>query len=167
METQAQTDVQTSPTIAKDFETRLGKTDHAALRLWLRLLTCTQIIEKRVRNHLRTDFATTLPRFDLMAQIAKVPNGMRMSELSARMMVTGGNITMIVDQLGSENLVERIAVEGDKRATKIALTPLGHRQFALMAHDHEGWIIDAFEGLNTKESAQLHALLAKVKSNLK
>ena len=159
--------MQTSDPVAKDFETRLGTTDHVALRLWLRLLTCTQIIEKRVRNHLRTDFASTLPRFDLMAQIAKVPAGMRMSELSARMMVTGGNITMIVDQLVSENLVQRIAVAGDKRATKIALTALGHRQFSMMAHDHEGWIVDAFEGLNSKESAQLHALLAKVKSHLK
>ena len=150
-----------------DFETRLASTDHAALRLWLRLLTCTQLIEKRVRNHLRTDFNTTLPRFDLMAQIAKEPGGMKMSELSERMMVTGGNITMIVDQLVSEKLVERFAVQGDKRATKIAMTAQGHRQFALMAHDHEDWIIESFEGLSAKEIAQLHALLAKVKSHVK
>ena len=119
-----------------------------------------ELPKEQLRNALKIPF-------DLMAQIAKVPAGMRMSELSARMMVTGGNITMIVDQLVSEHLVERIAVEGDKRATKVALTPLGHRKFALMAHDHEGWIVDAFEGLTTKESTQLYTLLAKVKSHLK
>ena len=159
--------MQSTDSVTSDFETRLASTDHAALRLWLRLLTCTQLIEKRVRNHLRTDFNTTLPRFDLMAQIAKEPHGMKMSELSERMMVTGGNITMIVDQLVSEKLVERFAVQGDKRATKIAMTALGHRQFGLMAHDHEDWIIESFEGLSAKEVTQLHALLAKVKSHVK
>ena len=111
--------MQSTDPVTSDFETRLASTDHAALRLWLRLLTCTQLIEKRVRNHLRTDFNTTLPRFDLMAQIAKEPHGMKMSELSERMMVTGGNITMIVDQLVSEKLVERFAVQGDNVPPKL------------------------------------------------
>jgi DNA-binding MarR family transcriptional regulator len=146
-----------------DIESRSQPNDHAALRLWLRLLTCTQLIEKNIRTQLRDQFATTLPRFDLMAQIFREPKGLRMSELGLRMMVTGGNVTAIVDQLESERLVERIAVPGDKRATIIRLTTSGRKQFAQMASEHEGWIVDAFHGLNNKETQQLFDLLKKVK----
>ena len=81
--------------------------DHSALRIWLRLLTCTQLIERRVRSNLREQFATTLPRFDLMAQLERHAGGLRMNELSQRLMVTGGNVTGITDQLESEGLVVR------------------------------------------------------------
>ena len=94
-----------------DLEARLRRTapsEHPeALRLWLRLLTCTQLIEKQVRSHQRAQFDTTLPRFDLMAQLERAPDGMKMKELSRRMMVTSGNITGITDQLVAEGLVER------------------------------------------------------------
>ena len=67
--------------------------DHRALRTWLRLFTCTQLIERRVRTGLREEFGTTLPRFDLMAQLERAPKGMTLGELSQRMMVSNGNIT--------------------------------------------------------------------------
>ena len=86
-----------------DKEARLDGTTTAehpeALRLWLRLLTCTQLVEKQVRGGLREKFETTLPRFDLMAQLERAREGMKMNELSRRLMVTGGNITGITDQL--------------------------------------------------------------------
>ena len=91
-----------------DHEFRAHADQHASLRLWLRLLTCTQLIEKQVRHQLRTEFDTTLPRFDLMAQLERAPDGMKMNELSRRMMVTGGNVTGITDQLVAEGLVERL-----------------------------------------------------------
>ena len=108
-----------------DLEARLhgaAPSEHPeALRLWLRLLTCTQLIEKQVRSHLRAQFDTTLPRFDLMAQLERAPDGMKMKELSRRMMVTSGNITGITDQLVAEGLVERMDVEGDRRAYLVRL----------------------------------------------
>ena len=90
-----------------DLEARAHSEHPQALRLWLRLLTCTQLVEKRVRLQLRERFETTLPRFDLMAQLERAPEGLKMNELSRRMMVTGGNITTIVDQLEKEKLVVR------------------------------------------------------------
>ena len=99
-----------------DLEARAHSEHPEALRLWLRLLTCTQLIEKQVRHQLRTEFDTTLPRFDLMAQLERSPDGMKMNELSRRMMVTGGNVTAITDQLASEGLVERLDVLEDRRA---------------------------------------------------
>jgi len=151
-----------------DKEARLQGTTPAehpeALRLWLRLLTCTQLIETQVRTHLREQFDTTLPRFDLMAQLERAPEGLKMNELSRRMMVTGGNITGITDQLVSEGLVERVAVLGDRRAFRIKLTMKGRAQFAEMAHQHEGWIVDAFAGLSAPEINTLHTLLGQVKA---
>ena len=136
-----------------------------ALRLWLRLLTCTQLIEKQVRTDLREQWGTTLPRFDLMAQLEREPEGMRMNELSRRMMVTGGNITGITDQLEAEGLVERAEVEGDRRAYLVRLTPKGRQQFNAMAQAHEAWIVDAFASLSARDIQTLHALLGKVKDH--
>jgi DNA-binding MarR family transcriptional regulator len=148
-----------------DLEARAHSEHPEELRLWLRLLTCTQLIEKQVRNELREQFGTTLPRFDLMSQLERAPDGLKMNELSRRMMVTGGNITGITDQLVAEGLVARVDVEGDRRAWRVRLTPRGRRLFNDMAQQHEAWIVDAFAALNAKEIAQLHKLLGKVKQH--
>jgi DNA-binding MarR family transcriptional regulator len=148
-----------------DMEAR-GHSEHPeALRLWLRLLTCTQLIEKQVRAELRERFDTTLPRFDLMSQLERSQDGLQMKELSRRMMVTGGNITGITDQLVSEGLVERLPVAGDRRAFRVRLTARGRKSFADMAHQHEGWIVEAFGGLSARELDVLHQLLGKVKQH--
>ena len=75
-----------------DRESRASRADHEALRLWLRLLTCTSLMEASVRAELRRDFDCTLPRFDLMAQLERYPDGVKMNELSRLLMVTGGKI---------------------------------------------------------------------------
>ena len=148
-----------------DIETRLH-TDHAQeLRLWLRMLTCTQLIERNIRAALREKFDTTLPRFDLMAQLERAPEGLKMNELSRRLMVTGGNITGITDQLVNEGLVERMNVEGDRRAYLVRLTSAGRASFEAMAHEHETWITQAFNGLGEKDMAHLHKLLGRVKDS--
>ena len=139
--------------------------DHRALRIWLRLLTCTQLIERKVRSRLRQGFATTLPRFDLMAQLERHPEGLKMNELSRLLMVTGGNVTAIVDQLEKEGLVERLAEPSDRRAFRIRLTRAGERGFADMAHAHEAWIVELLSGLSRKEHEELLKLLARVKAS--
>lgn len=148
-----------------DLEARVHSEHPDALRLWLRLLTCTQLVEKDVRSRLRERFATTLPRFDLMAQLERAPQGLKMNELSTRMMVTGGNVTGITDQLVAEGLVDRLTVAGDRRACRVRLTSKGRRLFREMAHEHEAWIVEAFAALNQRELATLHRLLGKVKDH--
>ena len=149
---------------APDHESRLSDAHHESLRLWLRLLTCTTLIEQRVRTRLREQFAISLPRFDLMAQLERNPQGLRMGELSRRLMVTGGNVTGITDQLVAEGLVERRAIPGDRRAFAVRLTPRGKRAFDAMAAAHEAWVIGMFAGLPRAERARLHALLGRVKA---
>src|ERR1044071_6048515 len=108
-----------------DLETRAKKGDHQALRLWLRLLSCTVRIENKIRLRLRREFGTTLPRFDLMAQLERSAGGLRMNELSKRLMVSGGNVTGITDQLEREGLVARTPCPGDRRAFTVKLTVAG------------------------------------------
>src|SRR6185503_10767190 len=139
--------------------------DHSALRIWLRLLTCTQLIEKRVRAGLREQFGTTLPRFDLMAQLERYREGLKMNELSRLLMVTGGNVTTIVDQLEKEGLVERLDEPADRRAFRIRLTRSGERSFAEMARAHEQWVVELLAGLSRKDQDELLKLLAKVKQH--
>jgi DNA-binding MarR family transcriptional regulator len=149
----------------EDRESGSRADDHRALRLWLRLLTCTQLIERRVRSGLREDFGTTLPRFDLMAQLERHRGGLKMGELSRLLMVTGGNVTAIVDQLEKEGLVERLDEPDDRRAFRIRLTRSGEKTFAEMARVHEQWVVELVAGLSRREQDDLLRLLAKVKQN--
>lgn len=148
-----------------DMEERARSDHHQTLRLWLRLLTCTQLVEKQVRSQLREQFDTTLPRFDLMAQLERNPEGLKMNELSRRMMVTGGNVTGITDQLVAEGVVERMEVDGDRRAYRVRLTARGRKVFGEMARQHEAWIVAAFEALSPREVESFYKLLGKVKQS--
>jgi DNA-binding MarR family transcriptional regulator len=153
-------------TISADPETRAHDAHHESLRLWLRLLTCTLTIERRVRVRLRERFAMTLPRFDLMAQLERHPAGLKMGELSRRLMVTSGNVTGLTDQLVREGLVERKPIPDDRRAFSIRLTPAGKRAFDVMAAEHEEWVIAMMSGLPKGDRDRLHALLGRLKTTL-
>ncbi len=148
-----------------DRETIARAEEHRALRIWLRLLTCTQLIERRVRSRLRERFATTLPRFDLMSQLERHPEGLKMNELSRLLMVTGGNVTAIVDQLEKEGLVARVDEPADRRAFRIRLTRAGEKSFAEMARAHEEWVVELLAGMTRREQDELLRLLAKVKQH--
>ena len=145
---------------------RTGEDLHASLRVWLQLLTCTALIERHVRERLRERFDITLPRFDMMAQLDREPKGLKMSELSRRLMVTGGNVTGLTDQLVAEGLVARRGIPGDRRAYNVRLTPKGKRQFEAMAAEHEAWIVALFEGLPAGDREALRESLARLKNAL-
>jgi DNA-binding MarR family transcriptional regulator len=153
-------------TIRLDAETKAAERPHDhhdELRLWLRLLTCTALIETEVRRRLREHFAVTLPRFDLMAQLDKTPDGMTLGELSSRMMVSNGNVTGLVERLVADGLIARKAAPNDRRAQIVRLTPAGRRSFRAMARAHESWIARIFTDLKPAEMSALMGLLAKAK----
>jgi DNA-binding MarR family transcriptional regulator len=146
-----------------DMEVRAHADHHASLRLWLRLLSATTRIEDTIRQRLREQFGITLPRFDLMAQLEREPGGLSMGELSRRMMVTGGNVTTIVDQLEKEQLVTRAPQPGDRRSFAVCLTPAGRKTFAAMATAHEAWVVELFGPLSERQHEQLYKLLGTLK----
>jgi DNA-binding MarR family transcriptional regulator len=142
--------------------------DHGnELRLWLRLLTCTSLIESEVRARLRQAFDVTLPRFDLMAQLDKVPEGMTLSEVSKRMMVSNGNVTGLVERLVESGHLDRRTSDTDGRVQVIRLTKAGRAEFRKMAAEHETWIAGMFSDLNPKEIRELMRLLARTKASAK
>ncbi|HEY0585599.1 MAG TPA: MarR family transcriptional regulator [Pseudoduganella sp.] len=149
-----------------DLESRLTNDHHQSLKLWLRMLSCTTKIEAVIRSRLRTEFGITLPRFDLMAQLERHPEGLRMGELSKRMMVTGGNVTGITDQLEQENLVVRVPDPKDGRAFSVKLTPAGRKAFAQMAEVHESWIAELLQEISQEDKGQLIELLSQMKGHL-
>ena len=145
---------------------RVAEDAHVSLRLWLQLLACSALIERHVRERLRDRFDITLPRFDMMAQLDREPKGLKMSELSRRLMVTGGNVTGLTDQLVAEGLVVRRGIPGDRRAYNVRLTPKGKRQFETMAAEHEAWIVALFERFPAQEREALRESLARLKGAL-
>ena len=148
-----------------DSETRLTEEDHHALKLWLRMLACTNVIEAEVRQRLKKEFAITLPRFDLMAQLQRSPDGLAMGELSRRMMVTGGNVTGIATALESEGLIVREPDPKDRRVYRVRLSASGRRSFARMAKAHESWIIELYSGLSDEDQHHLSELLGRLKQH--
>ncbi len=134
-----------------------------ALRIWLRLLTSSQLIEKGVRGRFRTEFDTTLPRFDVMAALAREPKGQTMGDVSEWLLVSSGNITGIISRLVKDGLVTRTQSSGDRRSHLVRLSAKGRQEFGTMSKSHEKWIRDMLCGLTRREMATLDELLTKVK----
>ena len=144
-------------------EARASAEDHAALRLWLRLLACTTQIEDEIRKRLRARFGISLARFDYLAQLHRQPRGLRMKDLSRCLMVTGGNITGLTDELEREGYVTRVGDPLDRRAWILRLTPKGRGAFEAMAREHEAWIVEILGGLDAKTIQQLHQHLGDLR----
>ena len=134
-------------------EARAGSGDHAVLKLWLRLLASSTQIENEVRRRLRERFDISLGRFDYLAQLHRAPAGLRMSELSRCLMVTGGNVTGLTDDLVRDGLVARESSPADGRAWIVRLTAAGKASFEAMASEHEKWIRELFAGLDAEDRA--------------
>ncbi|MCC0077537.1 MAG: MarR family transcriptional regulator [Rhodobacter sp.] len=132
---------------------RASSLSKSRLRLWLKLLKASGLIEDEIRRRLRAEFNWTLPRFDVMSALARSPDGLKMSEISRLLRVSNGNITGIVDKLTEEGLALRVSVPGDRRANLVRLTPRGKELFAEHAAVHEAWINEILSGLNDDDIA--------------
>ncbi len=147
-------------------EGRAASDDHAALKLWLRMLASTTQIEAEIRTRLRERFDISLGRFDYMAQLFRHRDGLKMRTLSRYLMVTGGNVTGLTDELERDGLVAREASPDDRRAWIVRLTPKGRRAFEAMAAEHEQWILEMFAGLDARTVQQLYTHLGALRVQL-
>lgn len=158
------------PTVALDAETKVLEAPHDhkdELRLWLRLLTCTNLIEGEIRRQLRETFDTTLPRFDLLAQLERFPEGMTLGELSKRMMVSNGNITGLVERLVESGHLDRYPLPSDRRVQIVVLTAIGRAEFAQMASAHEEWIAGLMNEMAPRDVTRLLELLGRLKKSVR
>lgn len=136
------------------------------VKLWLRLLSSVNLIETVLRQRMREQFGSTLPRFDMLAQLNRFPDGIKMGELSRLMLVTGGNITGLADSLEKEGMAVRVYDPSDRRSCRIKLTAVGKQQFDMMATAHQQWLNELMGNLPGKEKDQLYTLLGNFKSQL-
>lgn len=137
-----------------------------ALRLWLRLLTTTTLVEAEIRRRLRLQYGTTLPRFDLMAALDRQPEGVTLTAVSRRMMVSNGNVTGLAQRLEEEGLVERRPSGTDRRVQMLRLTARGRREFGKQSAAHAGWVAELLGALSAKEGAALHRLLGQARDSV-
>ncbi len=151
-----------APALARTLERTEPETKQR-LRLWLRLFAATSVLEKDMRRFLKTRFGTTLPRFDLMAALERAPQGLTMGELSRRLMVTSGNVTLIVEALERDGLIRRWSPAGDRRTSYVALTEPGRSRFRDMAREHQRWIDELLGGVPDRDVGVLTDLLAELK----
>ncbi|MCO5057831.1 MAG: MarR family transcriptional regulator [Rhizobiaceae bacterium] len=147
----------TSPVIREDNKERL--------RLWIRMLRASRSIEAELRERLKNEFESTLPRFDVMAALYRQPDGMLMSDLSRFLLVSNGNVTGIVDRLVTDGLVSRAKRDGDRRTSIVRLTSSGMAAFEAMAEAHEDWINTYLQGVTPDQAARLSSMLKSFQSN--
>ena len=147
-------------------EAGVTEDDHHSLRLWLRLLACSTDIETEIRRRLRVQFGMTLARFDYLAQLHRHREGLRMNVLSRNLMVTGGNVTGLTDELEKAGFVSRDLQPEDRRSFVIVLTPKGRRAFERMARVHEGWVIELLGGIPDKAKQQMYHQLGQLRAQL-
>jgi len=149
-----------------DYESGVGASDRMELRVWLRLITCFNLLDGAVRQSLHQNHATTLPRFDVLAQLYRTSAPMSMSELSRRLMVTNANTTGLISRLARERLVDRKPASRDRRRQMVELTAEGKRLFEAMAEDHRIWLSDMTAGLERDEMSDLFKLLGRLKESV-
>lgn len=138
----------------------------ASVRLWLRLLSCTMVIEKQVRRGLADAFDTTLPRFDVLAALDRHPEGMTMGALSSSLLVSNGNVTALVQKLVADGHVALVSSPADRRASVASLTPAGKTYFATLAEAHHGWIDAMLADLSSSQRELLFDLLGTLKVSI-
>ncbi|MET0278760.1 MAG: MarR family transcriptional regulator [Pseudorhodoplanes sp.] len=137
------------------------------LQLWVRLLACGHSAEQRVKNRIKENFGINQTQFNLLSQLDRAPEGIRMGEVARRTVVTGSNVTAVVDDLEQRGLVQRQAVQGDRRATVITLTEAGRKAFAQMAPIHADWIEEIFAKMAKHEKRQLIDQLDALKAAMR
>jgi DNA-binding MarR family transcriptional regulator len=153
-----------------DAETKVEDSpdDHRTeLRLWLRLLTCSTLIETEIRRRLREEFDFTLPRFDVLAQLDRAPDGLVLGEVSKRLMVSAGNITAIAERLIQDGFITRTASPQDRRVQIIRMTPEGRKTFRRMAKKHGDWVASFFGDMPRADLDGLMAQLGAVKASVR
>ena len=148
------------------YEARSATGDHAALKLWLRMLACTTQMESEIRRRLRVRFDTSLARFDYMAQLYREAEGLRMKDLSSHLMVSGANVTAITDELERDDLVVRSSSPTDRRSWILSLTAKGREQFETMASEHEQWVLELFACLDAPTVAQMYQQLGGLRVHM-
>lgn len=145
------------------FDDRPDPLSKRRLKAWIRLLGVTRHAENHLREFLRVNHDTTLPRFDVMAALWRRREGISMSELSRMLLVSNGNATAVVDRLEQDGLAKRTPKPGDRRTILVELTDTGLQQFETLAAAHEREVNRLFATLTDADLDALTEILRRTR----
>jgi DNA-binding MarR family transcriptional regulator len=126
-----------------------------SLRVWLRMLGATTIMQKLIQNYLKVRFDSTLPRFDVMSALDRQDGPITMSELSDKLLVSNGNVSGLVSRLVKDGMMTREVDPHDRRTQRVELSSTGREAFHAMAIEHEKLVDSLFSDLSDAQMEEL------------
>ncbi|MBX7153230.1 MarR family transcriptional regulator [bacterium] len=142
-----------------------GQSADRALTMWVKLARAFSVFNKRTHEHIRT-FGLTQPQFGVLECLGHL-GPMTTGDLCKKMLVSGGNMTVVIDNLEKEGLVGRERGDKDRRSVMIQLTPKGKKLFLRIFAKHAGYITTLVSVLTPDEQEQLGRLLKKLGLSLR
>jgi len=139
---------------------KYGKEIDMALGVWVKLARAASTMGKLSSENIRA-FGLTEPQFAALECLGHLGT-LKLSVLSKKMLVSGGNLTIIIDNLEKERLVERIPSKEDRRAILVQLTSKGQKLFKDIFLKHAEFIANIASVLTEKEQQALANLLKKL-----
>lgn len=143
---------------------KYGKKADLALSLWVKLARAYSTVSKKSIENIR-EFNLTEPQFAALETLGHL-GPLTIGTLCTKQLVTGGNMTLVVDNLEKEGLVERIHSKEDRRAIIVQLTPKGKKLFEKIFPEHIKYMVDLISVLSEKEQEELGRLLKKLGTSI-
>jgi MarR family 2-MHQ and catechol resistance regulon transcriptional repressor len=139
---------------------KYGKKQDLALTMWVKLARAYTTFSKKSLENIR-GFNLTEPQFSVLESLGHL-GSMKIGTLCTKQLVSGGNMTLVVDNLEKEGLVERIYNKEDRRTITVQLTPKGLSLFEDIFSQHAKHIEKLASVLTEKEQEELAKLLKKL-----
>ncbi len=136
------------------------------VRLSLRLLTTSRLIEREVDALMRARFNSTIARFDFLSALDR-HGPLTLGEISQHLLVSNGNITQLRTRLSADGLIDTEHDENDRRIQHVRLTRKGESVFKQMAKAHATCVDALLRDLTQIEKQTLTRLLDAAKASLR
>ncbi|MCZ7602779.1 MAG: MarR family transcriptional regulator [Melioribacteraceae bacterium] len=141
-----------------------GKKNDLALNTWIKLARAHSVIAHLSDENIR-GYNLTTPQFGVIEALGHL-GPLRVGQLCNKMLVSGGNMTLVLDNLEKQQLIERTFSKEDRRAILIQLTQKGVKLFEKIFSDHADRIGEIFSILSVDEQKALGDLLKKLGKSL-
>jgi len=131
-----------------------------ALDAYIKLVRASESVTSRVVRHLDDD-GLTASQFGVLEALFFI-GPLSQRELAQKILKSGGNVTMVIDNLEKRGLVKREREEEDRRLYRITLTPTGHKLIKSIFPRHAAKIVSQMNILTKEELRELGHLCRKL-----
>lgn len=131
-----------------------------SLRAWIALARCYSTFSREVSARV-DDYGLTLPQFGVLEALHHL-GPLALGEIAEKLLVTGGNVTFVMDRLEAQGLAYRDRSDEDRRVVRARLTADGRRLIEASFPQHAVFICGLMEELTRNEQQELRRLLKKL-----